>query len=177
MKSMDWQSTKLIGNNDAIKSAINYGPRFRYGPLCFDLGKIPDWIWHLSLRFCLFPPRRLWTRFNCVTKALGTMGFSASADATMLLDELYDMGKVPEKKRANTMAAHSFFETSDFSPDLGELMDSPEGVMDNLLQTVSEDEYRILRHLMIPNESPVDTAEAHFSLNTEDTTAFVVFLS
>ena len=58
-------------------------------------------------------------------------------------------------------------------------MDSPEGVMDNWLQTVSEDEYRIFASLDDPlnEEVPWTQRENQFLIEYGGHYAFVVFLS
>ena len=69
-----------------------------------SLGKMPDWVFAtVSLRFCLFPPRRFVdpVQLRWAKALFGYYGFQRSlADATMLLDELYDIGKVPTEKKS-----------------------------------------------------------------------------
>ena len=122
-----------------------------------SLGKMPDWVLTLvSLRFCALPPRRFVdpVQLNWAKALFGYYGFQRSlADSTILMDELYDLGKVPTDKKVRKMWRRTFTFSDyidDYANDLGELMDSSYGELYYWLNQVPEEEVQIFASLDDP---------------------------
>jgi len=132
-----------------------------------SLGKLPDWALAIvSLRFCLLPPRKFIDsiQLRWAKAIFGFYGFQRSlADSSILLNELYDLGKVPTGKKEKKMWRRTFTFNDyiqDFSQDLGELMDSPYGELYYWLDQVNEDEFHTFASLDDPLNEEVSWPSA-----------------
>jgi len=119
--------------------------------------KFPDWFFDfMSVPFCVFPPRNYVGKQTIkLAKAIfGYSGFQRSlADQTILLDELYQLNKVPVDEKVRKVWRKNFTFSdyiNDYATDLGELMDSSYGNLFYWLKDVSFDEYQIFSSLDDP---------------------------
>jgi len=110
----------------------------------------------MSVPFCVFPPRNYVGKQTIkLAKAIfGYSGFQRSlADQTILLDELYQLNKVPVDEKVRKVWRKNFTFSdyiNDYATDLGELMDSSYGNLFYWLKDVSFDEYQIFSSLDDP---------------------------
>ena len=156
MKSMDAKrSMSLInGMTTLLSPPLKMGAALRnMDHVLFEtqkLGRLPDWVFGVvSLRFCSLPPRNYMSRVDLQwAKAIfGYYGFQRSlADNTILIDDLYGLGRVPSDQRERKRWRRSFtfgHYIENFATELGELMDSPYGDLFYWLDDIEDEQYQI----------------------------------
>ena len=169
IKSLDKTSrgNLINGMTTLLSPPLKMGPALRNMDHALfqtkSLGKMPDWVLALvSLRFCALPPRRFVdpVQLNWAKALFGYYGFQRSlADSTILMDELYDLGKVPTDKKVRKMWRRTFTFSdyiAEYANDLGELMDSSYGELYYWLDQVPEEEVQIFASLDDPLNEEVE---------------------
>lgn len=134
------------------------------------VGKLADWmIMFKSIRHCYLPIKEEPSQKQLETlKAIFSyIGFQRwLADQTIVIDKLYDLGKVPvdKKERIQWRRTFSFRDyLKNFSPELKDLMSSEKGELRYWLNQIPKSQYRIFTTLDDPLNKGIEHRWSNFS--------------
>ena len=135
------------------------------------VGKLADWmIMFKSIRHCYLPLKKVGPtskQLETLKAIFAYLGFQRwLADQTIVIDKLYDLGKVPEDKKERTQWRRTFSfrdYLKNFSPELKELMSSEKGELKHWLSQIPKNQYRIFTSIDDPLNKGIEHKWSSFS--------------